>query len=345
MRKKVADLIQPLEGKATIFSNKFLYDESIKYIYTVANVGALSEIPYTQIKDKAICYVFDISDYSDYFQEEIEETTTHYFYLEDASNYQLYGYDTDYGLQGWSNVSTVDITNFNSNETGARLLYIESIIDEYKGNNPHAGYGKYDDGEEYLTYFRQLFKYAINNSGFTDDAYECVEGELKNSIVNAGFDLEENIDNVKVWYFYDNEKSLWYKKETTNDGNEYIESEDVQYDIEDEIDSFYDSNLTPYDFEKQEFGKRRTESSALSVINEKRMTLTFDGTYTDNESFRRYYYKTINQYVKQVIPSTTIFEVKFNIVDSTEIATNNDYGYAVGLTESSEVLVERYNNH
>ena len=73
------------------------------------------------------------------------------------------------------------------------------------------------------------------------------------------------------------------------------------------------------------------------------MTLTFDSTYTDNTEFRNYYFNTINQYVKQLIPSTTIFEVKFEITDIVQTTVSKNYGYAAGLTESSEVLVERYN--
>ena len=44
-----------------------------------------------------------------------------------------------------------------------------------------------------------------------------------------------------------------------------------------------------------------------------------------------------------MIPSTTIFEVKFEITDNIETTVSKNYGYAAGLTESSEVLVERYN--
>ena len=360
MRKKIVDFVQPFNGKTTLFNDKTLYDETIKYIHTVDNIESLTKIPFTKLQNKTVCYVFDTNDYSDYYGESISNNATNYFYLEDANNFDVYGENEEDGRIGWVNISELDINNHASNEKGTRVLYLESLIDDTNGNNPHVGYGKYDNGEEYLNYYRQLFKYAINNNGFTDDAYECADGEIKEGISSLGFNLTENRDNVKVWYFYDNENSIWYKKETTEDGTNHKAVNDMHYDkivpasswvfgdplpiiLEESIGSFYETNLQPYDFETDETSRRRTESGGLSVINSKRMTLTFDSTYTDNTEFRNYYFSTINQYVKQLIPSTTIFEVKFEITDSVETTVSKNYGYAAGLTESSEVLVERYN--
>ena len=343
MRKKIVDFVPPFNGKTTLFNDKILYDETIKYIHTVDNVESLTKIPFTKLQNKTVCYVFDTNDYSDYYGESISNNATNYFYLEDANNFDVYGENEEDGRIGWVNISELDIDNHASNEKGTRVLYLESLIDDTKGNNPHVGYGKYDNGEEYLNYYRQLFKYAINNSGFTDDAYECIDGDVKTEIRSTGFNLHENRDNVKVWYFYDNENSMWYKKETSEDGETHTAINDRHYDRETNIDSFFETDLQPYDFETETASRRRTESSGLSVINEKRMTLTFDSVYTDNADFRDYYFKTINQYVKQLIPSTTIFEVKFEITDSVETTVSKNYGYAAGLTESSEVLVERYN--
>jgi hypothetical protein len=343
MRKKVVNFIPPIDGKTTLFSDHILYDETIKYIHTVDNLESLTKIPFAKLQNKTVCYVFDTNDYSYYYGESIDNNATNYFYLEDASNFDVYGENEEDGRVGWVNITEADITNQASNEMGMRVLYLESLLDDNKGNNPHVGYGKYDSGEEYLNYFRQIFKYAIENNEFTDDAYECADGEIKSAISNAGFSLTEYKDDVKVWYFYDNESSIWYKKETTEDGINHATVSDRHYDKEASIDSFYVSNLQPYDFETGNASNRRTESGGLSVINEKRMTLTFDGAYTDNTEFRDYYYKTINEYVKQLIPSTTIFDVKFEITDSVETTVSKNYGYAAGLTESSEVLVERYN--
>lgn len=344
MKKKVVDFVPPIDGKTTLFNNHILYDETIKYIHTVDNVESLTKIPFAKLQNKTVCYVFDTNDYSDYYGESIDNNATNYFYLDDANNFDVYGESEEDGRIGWVNVTLADISNHASNEMGTRVLYLESLIDDIKGNNPHVGYGKYDNGEEYLNHFRQLFKYAINNDGFTDDAYECVDGEVKDGINDAGFDLTEFRDNVKVWYFYDDESSIWHKKETTDDGTDHTFVNDRQYDKEANIDSFYESDLRPYDFETHTATKRRTEAGSLSVINEKRMILTFNTPYTDNTDFRNYYFKTINQYIKQLIPSTTIFEVKFEVTDTVETTTNRNYGYAAGLTESSEILVERYNN-
>ena len=55
---------------------------------------------------------------------------------------------------GWEQISSDDI----------RVVYLNSLIDEYRGNNPHVGYGQYDSGETYFKYFKEIFKYSIENA-------------------------------------------------------------------------------------------------------------------------------------------------------------------------------------
>ena len=73
------------------------------------------------------------------------------------------------------------------------------------------GYGKYDSGQAYVDYFRKLFKYSIENDNFNRDAYDCGEGTVKSGITELGFNITEEIDNGKCWYFsdtIDNDKRL-----------------------------------------------------------------------------------------------------------------------------------------
>ena len=41
---------------------------------------------------------------------------------------------------------------------GKKVLYLEEINTNFKGNNPHTGKGKYDFGLSYLLKYKQLFK-------------------------------------------------------------------------------------------------------------------------------------------------------------------------------------------
>lgn len=334
MQKKIVDNPYSDSGTTELISDDMLYDETLKYINIVRNVGELSEIPFERLKNKSVCYVFDISDYSDYFDGD-SSNITNYFYLEDAGNYAIYGTDSEEQLTGWVNVSEADMKN--TTDKGIRVLYLESIIDEAKGNNPHIGYGSYDYGETYLDYFRHLFKYSLEKNNFNDDAYGCSDGEIDSSIKNAGFGVEEQRDNVKCWYFTDNATTPWFKRETTKDGNTHVISPDTFNPVGKYASSFYSSDLDPYDFEGN---IKYSESAAMSVINQKKLKITFDGIYTRSLTFKEYFYKSINPYLKQMLPSSLIFEVVFGKDRASYTETRTALGAA--LTENSEILVNRH---
>jgi hypothetical protein len=46
---------------------------------------------------------------------------------------------------------------------------MDSIISTTFGNNPHVGYGRYDDGSEFIEYMEQPFKYMIDNDYLTEE--------------------------------------------------------------------------------------------------------------------------------------------------------------------------------
>ena len=77
---------------------------------------------------------------------------------------------------------------------------IDTVVDEREGNNPHTGHLNYDNGHEYLTYFKHLFKNSYENDAFDYRKYE--EGDLSklDGIYDYGFsnlisgDCEINYD-------------------------------------------------------------------------------------------------------------------------------------------------------
>lgn len=229
---------------------------------------------------------------------------------------------------GWINIPEEDIEN--GTNYGFSVIYLESIVDEYKGNNPHVGWGKYDNGEEYINYFRNLFKFSIENNNFNDYAYQCEDG-LKDGILNTGFKIDSLIkDNVKIWYFTDtlsNNQPLdvnnrTYNKTTGNSiiNGELFKNSSVLYTNNDiapqgnnlvgyeNEDKFFESNLESFNFED---GDSFDEAAANSILNDKRLILEFNKDL-DNEEFKNYLNYSILPFLKQLIPSTTILEIKFD---------------------------------
>jgi hypothetical protein len=79
----------------------------------------------------------------------------------------------------------------------------------------------------------------------------------------------------------------------------------------------YESDLLPFNLETQEVYSN-DESAANSIINVKNLKITFANKYTDFEGFRKYLYGVILPYITQLIPSTTILNVEFEGVESSD---------------------------
>lgn len=162
-----------------------IYSETLKYLKFKNKVFDLLTIPYRELTDGDI-YFINTPEIGEY----------HYYILKDK--------EKSHSMSGWK---AIDENDFENDTVDAiKVVYLESIIDENRGNNPHVGYGTYDDGNTYLEYFRQLFKYEIDNNSptnqlFTSDAYNC-DMSIIDDIQNCGFKVSDIIkDNVKVWYF------------------------------------------------------------------------------------------------------------------------------------------------
>lgn len=289
------------------YHGHYIYDETLRYINIVKRIGDIVNIPLDKLHNGSVCYVFDISDYSDYYGSVSGSTSgstpSNYFYLDDVANSNIYGYDSQTEATGWVSVSEEEISG--GTNAGSLVLYLESLMDEYRGNNPHVGYGEYDDGSEYLDYYKTLFKDAIDNPNFDDNAYDCNTGNLLSGITDAGFDIEEVNDNVKCWYFSDKASDMPYTCSGGTFTDDTVPSVGADSDY-----THFTSDMTTFPFEVSMADN--SESASFSVINEKKLNISFEGHYTTPDEFKDYFYASINPYLKQVLPSTLIYHVSFD---------------------------------
>ena len=122
----------------------------------------------------------------DWFEVKNEEDSTNYFQITDVDyNYTLAGDD---GL-GWERLKTSDFAY-------KRLM---TITNYYKGNNPHSGLMKYDNGHEYLTYFKRLFKYAYDEDKFDERCFDDYYSHL-DKINSFGFSGMVEDDEAVIHY-------------------------------------------------------------------------------------------------------------------------------------------------
>lgn len=138
---------------------------------------------------------------------------TNYFVIDDSyySN-RIYGGSGDTG--GWRPLK----------ESDPEYIKINTIKNYYEGNNPHNGNMDYDGGHEYFTYYKRLFKNAIDEERFDERCYESFYTDLDDEIQYIGFHnlIEDNemirqydthlSSDSKIHYF-----GTYYKRTTEDD--------------------------------------------------------------------------------------------------------------------------------
>lgn len=156
------------------------------------------------------------------------------------------------------------------------LLRVENIVDYNKGNNPHTG--NYDGGENYKEAFKYLFKHSSFNNANSDNI---------ENINSYGFGLKMINDTTKCQFFSENSTS---------------EKRMMSLRVRNEVKPF---NFFDFKDSTKDGKALYDEVSSLSIINSKELHITFDNSqkeFIENE---------IIHYLKQVIPSTTIFSYSF----------------------------------
>ena len=217
-------------------------DEPQVYDYTI------SKIHYVDTMEE----LFNLLSYTlDKFGVYYVGSNQNYYRLKDEMKY-----DTE---EGWELLSLNEIN------------YIEKIVDNNKGNNPHTG--QYDGGAEFYEAFGELFK---------DSKFNNTRNDISNLKFNYGFNITRQADSTKCLFFNVNA------------------NEDNATGLRGE------NRIVPHNF----FGTNLyDEAASLSVINSKELHIIFDDAY------RKFLEKDVLPYVKQIIPSTTIFSYSFEHLD------------------------------
>ena len=242
-------------GKA--YGETYVYGETVKYLHAVDTHDDLNDVTEDKLYNHRICYVIDEGEY--YYKKGEGDSTK------------------------WDKVKPEDTKNLE------KIQYLNSIVERKDGNNPHAGYGRYDSGEEYIDRFRKLFKYEVENDSadkqmFKDDenmAYDCSTGELNPVIKTLGFNIDgKAVDSQKVWYF---------KNTADNCKCENLSIVEKEKEYAPGYDNIFKTEMRPYNFE---MGGRddymNVEGAENSIINLKNIKLTI---YTMFPEFKETYFK------------------------------------------------------
>lgn len=177
----------------------YFFDDVIRVYDRYGTVKSINirEIPNGQpincyiISGTVQCYD-DVKNCSDQFVaiDPNAENYTNYFKINDFS------YSNRLGGNGWKRLSLGD----------REYKMINTIINDNKGNNPHNGMMRYDNGEEYFEYYKHLFKYALENDLFDERCYNDFDA-YRDTINGYGFSsITTDIGDSKIHAFVNEHK-------------------------------------------------------------------------------------------------------------------------------------------
>lgn len=209
-----------LTNETTQSTSSIEYSETLSYLRMCSKVSDLLSIGQNNLKDGDIYYVYDLTDYLDAGGEE-GVTPTHFFKVRDYL-------DTDY-LAGWKMIDTTD-----GSDDAKKALYLESIITNMSGNNPHTGYGNYDCGKNYIDNMMKPFA-NIEESMLSDEQVNSIQFtssqmtdndkiKLLGKICKVNgketiFSKNNVVNNDTKNNYYLNSKILFMKNNTSGDAN------------------------------------------------------------------------------------------------------------------------------
>ena len=206
----------------------------------------------------------------------VANNAMHYFKLKNVNN------KTELSAYGWSLLET----------SSDEFKRINTVVDRFKGNNPHTGHMNYDGGKEYISYFTQLFKYALEDNQFNEKCYGNDFFETMETLSNWGFsDLEDN-SYVYCYPEYQDTK-IHYLGDILNKNG---------------VKTKYNNSLL-----KSEHPNVRqtllTTDITDHIMNIKRVDINFFGT--KNNTIIKYFDSVVMNYLEQILPSTLIINVNY----------------------------------
>lgn len=178
--------------KKGIDGNSFDYIETFSYLRSVATISELLSLNPFSLSEGEVVYVISINDYAAY-NEYVPEDITNFFILDDAYNPHLFA--------SWHYVCVDENSvDFNPLEY-ERVMYLTNIVSTSIGNNPHVGFGNYDDGQTYVDRMALPLGYYAYSSG--DDSNSDLVDSLTYDVNTVNTDsMDGKIKVIADTYSY-----------------------------------------------------------------------------------------------------------------------------------------------
>lgn len=255
--------------------NKYGWNETLSYLHVVPNVSSLMSVNPTSVEIGDIYYVSNINDYVNY--TEASDIKSRFFVLLDDYNPERFSSWENLDLEATSYEGAISEKEYLQYVEKAK--YLEGIIPDNIGNNPHVGYGKYDNGNEYIDYMKLPFKFSIDTNNIDSHYIEDAE--------NITFDITTNKTSGKL-----NDKIKIFAKKT--------DATKVELYQEGDYPQYYQRT---YDYIGYDMDSTIEMMKNTYYLNNKVFYLK---NKINNNLYRQYFKEVIMKYIMQVIPSTAI---------------------------------------
>lgn len=272
--------------------NPFKWTETVSYLHVVSTIKDLLNVNPNSVTNGNIYYVANVNDYIDYTEE--NTLKSRFFVL-----------NNDFAPDIFSSWKNIDL-NDTKDENAERAKYLDSIILNTLGNNPHVGFGGYDKGETYFDYMKQPFKYAIDRNFFS---YEDME-EAKEILFDMDTTDTETINSSGKIKIFADQNDMNKDKDIIKDYKNITKITYINiYQKEESLTEKEYHSLIEKDKPKYrkciEYNKDavREAKKHIYYLNSKVVYFT---NKIDNKHYKKYFKNVIMKYLMQVIPSTTI---------------------------------------
>ena len=218
------------------------YDGTDIKIYLIPSKTSSNDIIYAYSDENSVS-TFTIFENGKYMEG---DNFTHYFRINDVNSSQ------ELSLMGWEQLRDTDNDYYRMN----------AEKDYFFGNNPHTGHYHYDNGHEYFTYFRHLFRYASDNVLFNNAA--LADYNVKDNQYETIF--EDIYDYGFKGLIADNTCTTDYEQYLTEDtkihyfGDFFYHNDNDSYDY---YSTYTESNKTNSKID----GKNKFNSYNLTSVN------------------------------------------------------------------------------
>lgn len=216
-------------------------------------------------------------------------------------------------------INNIDFKNEIGNQRGWNVLYTEdkeykylnSILDTFSGNNPHTGHINYDGGNEYISYFTQLFKHALKEENqfnfrcYGDDYFTALE-----YIKTIGFDDLNNNNFIYCYPEYKDNKIHFFGNYFKNDDKTQLKKLKKKKNT-DTSNLKHVTNTVMDDYKELCDKKIITTQISDHIVNTKRVDIIFNNKNDNDNACIKYYNDIIMNYLEQILPSTLIINVKY----------------------------------